>query len=64
MSGRPLEETDLADRALGLGVVGIGVQDRLVCGAGGVEVAVVEMRAGLLDLRVELFGLVGFSPRR
>ena len=52
-----LQERDLTDGALGLGVVGLGVEDRLVGRERRVEVAVVEMLTRLLEFRVDLLGL-------
>ena len=56
-AGGARQEADLADRALGLGVVGIAGQDRLIGGFRGVEVAVVEVVARGGQLGVDLFGL-------
>ena len=53
------QEGDLAHRALGLFVIGLGVQDRLVGGLRGVEVTGVQIRTGLRQFGVDLLGLFG-----
>ena len=58
---RALQERDLAHGALGLGVVRVGVEDRLVRRERRVEVTGVEVLACLLELRVDLFGFVGLA---
>ena len=59
------QERDLAHRALGLCVIRVRVQDRLIGGQRGVEVPGVQMRTRLRQFGVDLLGLVaGIRLRR
>ena len=58
---RPHQERDLADSALGLGMVRVGIQDGLIGVECRTEVVVLELLAGLRELGVDLVGLIGIG---